>query len=427
MLSSVQRFAHHHVTGRLGGSDDLDAVRKKIRDAAFTGGEEETAAFTFTSRSDRNGNASTGNGSDRDPFVVGVSSKKLLRRADRDPESFIFHMDATYKLTQVGYPVVVVGISDRARRFHLLAIFIVSQQQQQHHAEVLELLRCVFEAVTEKPLRVRYVMGDADAAQWNAVHEVLARDNDLMFLMCYFHVAKKIYEKTRGMLPDTAASVMTDLHELHFSTCEESFHQKLAEVQESWAKPPGQARFSAYFSKTWLDDRFKRWQCFHTPGGYATTNNPCETFNAAIKRDVTLRRKLKVGALLPQIMTLCASEGMLPRPFEVQVTPDARLVRRVKAMARAGLLSLHSATRGSISFILCDAEEESSSDIVRVVGRPSPRIYDDLRKRTVEDLPVSAQLNKLTARMETLGMPSDGWEVDMETLTCPCQYWGKFA
>lgn len=45
----------------------------------------------------------TGNGSDANNFVVGISSKKLLRRADRDPTSFIFHLDATYKLTQVGY------------------------------------------------------------------------------------------------------------------------------------------------------------------------------------------------------------------------------------------------------------------------------------------------------------------------------------
>jgi hypothetical protein len=64
-----------------------------------------------------------GNGCDGNPFVVGVSTKKLLRQADRDPSTFVLHINATYKLTQVGYPVVVVGVSDRERRFHLLAIF----------------------------------------------------------------------------------------------------------------------------------------------------------------------------------------------------------------------------------------------------------------------------------------------------------------
>ncbi|ETL35212.1 hypothetical protein L917_12468 [Phytophthora nicotianae] len=68
-----------------------------------------------------------------------------------------------------------------------MAIFIVSQQQQEHHSEVLAMLREIYVAVTGKPLRVHhYVMGDADAAQWNAVHEVFSPDNDIVFLMCYF-------------------------------------------------------------------------------------------------------------------------------------------------------------------------------------------------------------------------------------------------
>ncbi|RLN51305.1 hypothetical protein BBJ28_00023740 [Nothophytophthora sp. Chile5] len=292
-LSSVQRFAHHYVTGKLGGSDIIDAVQRKIRESAFTGEKEEASAFTFTSRTDDEGNAVTGNGSDRNPFIVGVSSKKLLRRADRDPRSFVLHIDATYKLTQLAYPVVVVGISDRARSFHLLGISIVSQQQQQHHAEVLTLLRRVYEAVTGKPFRVRYVMGDADAAQWNAVQEVLAQDNHLVFLMCYFHVAKKVFEKTRSLSQDAAKTVMADIHDIHFASTEEIFHTKLGGVLQKWAGLPEIARFTAYFSKTWLDPRFWRWQAFHTPSGFATTNNPCETFNAATKRDVTLRRKLK--------------------------------------------------------------------------------------------------------------------------------------
>lgn len=72
------------------------------------------------------GKPEVGNGTDRSPFIVGISSKMLLRHADRDPATFVLHVDATYKLSQVGYPVVVVGISDKARQFHLLAVFIVS-------------------------------------------------------------------------------------------------------------------------------------------------------------------------------------------------------------------------------------------------------------------------------------------------------------
>ncbi|ETL45745.1 hypothetical protein L916_04227 [Phytophthora nicotianae] len=101
-VQRVQRFAHQSVAGRLGGSDLRSALRQTLLEAGFSGREEETAAFTFTSRTEENGNYETGIGSDADPFVVGISSKKLLRCADRDPESFVFYMDSTYKLTQVG-------------------------------------------------------------------------------------------------------------------------------------------------------------------------------------------------------------------------------------------------------------------------------------------------------------------------------------
>eukprot|EP00644_Phytophthora_capsici_P011090 jgi/Phyca11/110431/e_gw1.18.655.1 len=79
------------------------------------------------------------------------------------------------------------------------------------------LLRSVFAAVTGRPLRVKYVVGDADAAQWNAVNAVFGPDCDYTFLMCYFHVAKKIYEKTRSLTPARATEVMEDIHDLHFT------------------------------------------------------------------------------------------------------------------------------------------------------------------------------------------------------------------
>eukprot|EP00644_Phytophthora_capsici_P005987 jgi/Phyca11/98472/e_gw1.2.1193.1 len=124
----------------------LSKVQRLAHQAGFTGLEEETGAFTFTSRTDENGNYDTGNGGDADPFVVGVSSKKLLRRADRDPDSFVFHIDATYKLTQVGYPVIVVGLSDKAGRFHPLAIFILYRQHED------QTLKCSCRFATYSPL-----------------------------------------------------------------------------------------------------------------------------------------------------------------------------------------------------------------------------------------------------------------------------------
>lgn len=134
-------------------------------------------------------------------------------------------------------------------------------------------------------------------------------------------------------------------------------------------------------------------------------NNPCETLNAAIKRDVTLRRKMRVAALVPQLLTLCQSESVTARPFVITCEPDAKLARRVKAMNRANLLSLESTTRGSIAFLLSRISVDTQR-VVRVLSSRCPRVYDEIRHRTLEGLPVSAQLNKPTANMEARGMPT---------------------
>eukprot|EP00644_Phytophthora_capsici_P006914 jgi/Phyca11/103418/e_gw1.8.324.1 len=107
-LSTVQTFVNNFARSKLGNHD---------RDAALT----------FTWKQDGNGEALVGEGTDSSPFVVGVTTRKLLCLLRREPTSFVFHIDATYKLTQVGYPVLVIGISDECRSFHLVAFIVVSQ------------------------------------------------------------------------------------------------------------------------------------------------------------------------------------------------------------------------------------------------------------------------------------------------------------
>ncbi|RLN55051.1 hypothetical protein BBJ28_00004329 [Nothophytophthora sp. Chile5] len=200
LLSVVQRFVHHYVAKQLGGSDLMAAVSLKAQSAGFTGQEEETAAFTFSWRIDREGKPVVGNDSNANPFVIDISTKKLLRQADRDPSSFVLHLDVTYTLTQVDYPVIVAGILDQARHFHLLAISIVSQQQQDQYTEVLSHLARVFATVTGNPLRVKWGMVDADVAQWNALQEVFGGEgSSFRFMMCFFSMSPRRCMRKQGL------------------------------------------------------------------------------------------------------------------------------------------------------------------------------------------------------------------------------------
>ncbi|ETP53322.1 hypothetical protein F442_01760 [Phytophthora nicotianae P10297] len=95
-LSVVQKFVHNYATNHLRNNDLIGTVRAKIQEAAFTGTESESDPFTFVWENDASGRPIVGNGSDDTPFVVGVTTKRLLQRLDRDPMPFVFHVDATY-------------------------------------------------------------------------------------------------------------------------------------------------------------------------------------------------------------------------------------------------------------------------------------------------------------------------------------------
>ncbi|KAG4046643.1 hypothetical protein PC123_g17978 [Phytophthora cactorum] len=131
-LRVVQNIVHHYRRTRLGGNDKRKAIVEAVRRAAFNGREDDHDALTFTSDYEESGMPVVGNGSDSRPFLVGMPTKALLRNAVRDPGIFVLHLDATFKLNSVGYPVLVCGINDASRSFHLLALFITSQLQEGH-------------------------------------------------------------------------------------------------------------------------------------------------------------------------------------------------------------------------------------------------------------------------------------------------------
>ncbi|OWY91780.1 hypothetical protein PHMEG_00039499, partial [Phytophthora megakarya] len=88
--------------------------------------------------------------------------------------------------------------------------------------------------------------------------------------MCFFHVMKKVHKAMRGFLSGVAGMIVGDLYDMHFSRSQYEF----VRLRDAALKRSVVA--------------------FATPSGFATTNNPVETFNASLKRDYTLRRRLKM-------------------------------------------------------------------------------------------------------------------------------------
>jgi hypothetical protein len=418
MLRTLQNFVAYFRRTELDNTDDIETLVSRISEAAYRGDEDDIQPFAFSSDLDSEGVPVVGDGSDDEPFSIGYTTKRMLKRMDRPVESFVFHIDATFKTNQVDYPLFVCGISDPARTFHLVALFVTSQRQEKHIATLLTSLRYIYGRVVGKPLGLRYVVGDADGAQFNAV-ETVFHDSAPDYLMCFFHVVTKIYEHKNGASNAKIALAVADIYDMHFAKSASQFVSIKTGAVRRWKDDPETAAFGRYFNDQWLKGKFVNWQCFHTPSGFASTNNPVEQFNGKLKKAYTLRSRMKMGLLLRQISKCCNNESKRTDPFNEVAVVRAKLNVRATELRRQGDIV--------VTPPLDDEDDDGTDRFVMVMSIRTPMIKVKKLKKMVEVIEIQAQIGINAARMERDEQPAAGWAVDIVALTCPCKYFGKYG
>ncbi|OWZ05514.1 LOW QUALITY PROTEIN: hypothetical protein PHMEG_00022388 [Phytophthora megakarya] len=231
-------------------------------------------------------------------------------------ESFlIFHMDATFKLSDLGYPVITCGFTDRTRSYQLAALFIVSQRTKREYYEAIGAFVRLFRKHMNLSIRVDAVMGDAEDAQVNGLGEIrefAARP----YLMCFFHVLYNVRKRIRH-LPDSTKDT--------FCLSGQGFAGSGKGMEDSW-----------------LRSRYWRWQIYHSPGGYATTNNPCEVFNASIKR-YTLRKASDTRRLILKMLTIAEDYSLCISPTQAstEVPPPQEAKRLARTLVTTNRVAVY--------------------------------------------------------------------------------------
>jgi hypothetical protein len=267
-----------------------------------------------------------GNGSDMDPFVVGISSVGLLakmRRFQITNQSAMFHIDATYKITKESYPLLVLGITDIARKFHLLGLFITSQTTEiiVKHC-VLSLLKTAQSFFPEmNDWKPTYTMSDADPALHNALRSCFG--NSTRYLNCYFHVRKNLRDMERSFSGSDYTMIMNDINSLHYSRTEADFNILKSDLDRKW-RGQNLGGFADYVQSNLLREPFDKWQCYHSPSGYAKTNNPIENFNGDFKRTYTQRKKFHILEAINLICSAVRTETTIGEAMPVSTLPGRR-------------------------------------------------------------------------------------------------------
>ncbi|OWZ19209.1 hypothetical protein PHMEG_0006575 [Phytophthora megakarya] len=228
------------------------------------------------------------------------------------------------------------------------------------------------------------VMEDAEVAQFNAFERVFGADNKYIYLIC---------KKAIRMSDSAKDRVFRGIYNIYYSLSMEQCIEFVQVNVAAWRDSPETKYFAKYFVNQWL--------C-----GFASTNNPVEQLNKKLKRDHTLRQRLKMGTLLQQLYPVVTTNPTPTKDFMFkwshQVYYNASAPRNFPTL------------------------EVNIAKVKCVNSTQPPRVKVKPRHKTEAGITVSAQMGLHYARMEGLNQPQIGWKVGLVGQTCGCNMYFKF-
>ncbi|KAH9103375.1 hypothetical protein AeMF1_020278 [Aphanomyces euteiches] len=435
-LPTLKHFQNRYRHNKMLENNCPTKMATLLMEKCFACDVEETKYFSF-GYDVANGYPDVGYGGDSGPFMVGVTTKALLHQMNRDPSTFIFHWDATYKINSKAFPVLICGISDLARQFHPVAFFLLSKESHNEYTWAMNELQMIYEAVVGLPLKIKYTMADAARAPLISIQAVADELGVEKILMCFYHCVASIKKKLGGVSIMTKGLVYRHVYNMHYSRSEAEMRHHWASAQDAWSRDAVlvQREFVPYFSAQWVHSEFSAWQVFHSPSGFSTTNNPCETFNKHFKDVYTNRQVHGLCATLTIVGGVAEDYSTFKSPsFAIRASPGNNLMRRSHRLRKFGLLeAVPTDERLNYSlekYCFLEASREEANAGIQADAVSSSTVSD-------EDAAIANAYyyNSTTnnARHEVVcsgnQQPWYGWRVctTPDNLRCECNYFYKHA
>jgi hypothetical protein len=204
--------------------------------------------------------------------------------------------------------------------------------------------------------------------------------------------------------------VFKAVNSMHFTRSVEYFERKKERVTEKLHQA-GLDNVLNLLRSQWFNPPFNKWAVFHSPVGYATTNNPCENFNAVVKKLWTNRIRVPLVALMNTLVEASGRYSLVVKPFHEVCHPNTKMMTHFRKSDREGRVEVGQNPRMSMAYLLGGVSTESFITVKSFLPTVMP---NDLHSRA-----------KL--KMEVLKMPCGGWKIDMESRFCPCMYFFKYG
>lgn len=235
---------------------------------------------------------------DSNKFRIVLTTRRLLQFAN---SSDLISIDATYKLILNNYPMIIVGVSDRVRKFHPIAFQISVNEQEEDIDFILKSVLYGTETLNGSKCKFKYSMSDAAPAIRASVKKILG--SDVICLMCWFHFTEAVEKRLLTIEDKETRKLINDhIYIIHISKDEQEFIQSTSLFFKYWTAKNDASinQFLDYFRKNWIDKN-ENW--YEGAGLYhPSTNNGLESFNRDIKDEGIVRVRQLMGSFLDIIM-----------------------------------------------------------------------------------------------------------------------------
>lgn len=225
-------------------------------------------------------------------------------------------VDATYKLNWLGFPLVIIGTVDRAKRFHPFIYACCSHERTIDYECVFQCVKDAIKTHLKKNFEPKRLIADGADPIRNAFYNVF--ESAELDVMCYAHVIRNCRKR-----PFTSKAnknlVLEDIRMMQLAPNISTFKMMTTLFCEKWES--NEPDFVVYFKKEWLGAHCNWFEgaADYTP----STNNALESHNATIKKKITLRRRLPMNEFLTSMkqMTVDISKSFSEGKRELAMEP----------------------------------------------------------------------------------------------------------
>lgn len=227
---------------------------------------------------------------DQATFKFVISTKHLISQLDLAKN---VHADSTYKLVWQGFPVLIIGTTDRDLHFHVVALAVTTTEQTSDFQFFFQAILDASVLYCSKAFEPEVLICDAAGAIHVGFKCVFGEKPAIR--MCWAHVKMNVRKNVSRFCHDKTiqASILTDVDCLQLASSPLVFEKASNAFLQKWQI---HKEFCDYFKDIWLS-RNQNWYegaAENSP----STNNALEAFNRVIKDCGTFRQRFVLAQFL---------------------------------------------------------------------------------------------------------------------------------